>query len=110
MLSDVISISLITIRSLRYNIILLLAYLKIKPIYIIGITQTWISIDDTDIFSLYCEAGYNLYLKPRNYGRGGCVGILIQMDLPTPSISSFTFLIVIANLVRLISFPMHFVL
>ena len=38
-----------------------------------------------------CEAGYNLYLQPRNYGRGGGVGILIHMDLPTPSISSVTF-------------------
>ena len=91
MLSDVISISLINIRSLRSNIVLLLAYLKIKPISIIGITETWISIDDTDIFSVCCEAGYNLYLQPRNYGRGGGVGILIHMDLPTPSISSVTF-------------------
>ena len=65
--------------------------LKIKPISIIGITETWISIDDTDIFSLCCEAGYNLYLQPRNYSRGGGVGILIHMDLPMPSISSFTF-------------------
>ena len=67
MLSDVISISLITIRSLRSNIVDLLAYLKIKPISIIGITETWISIDDTDILSLCCEAGYNLYLQPRWY-------------------------------------------
>ena len=85
MLFDVISISLINIRSLRSNGVLLLAYLKIKPISIIGITETWISIDDTDIFSLCCEAGCNLYLQPRNYGRGGGVGILIHMDLPTPS-------------------------
>ena len=90
MLSDLISISLINIRSLRSNILLLLAYLKIKPISIIGITETWISIDDTDIFSLCCEAGYNLNLQPHNYCRGGGVGILIYMDLPTPSISSFT--------------------
>ena len=91
MLSDVISISLINIRSLRSNIVLLLAYLKIKSISIIGITETWISIDDTDIFSLCCEAGYNIYLQPRNYGRGGGVGILIHMYLPTLSISSVTF-------------------
>ena len=93
MLSDVISISLINIRSLLSNIVLLLAYLKIKPIYIIGITHTWISIDDTDIFSLCCDAGYNLYLqwsctKMTPWGR---VDILIYIDLPTPSIFSFTF-------------------
>ena len=91
MLSDVINLSLINSRSLLSNIVLPLAYLNIKPLYIIGITETWISIDDTDIFSLCCEEGYNLYLQPRNYGRGGGIDILIHMDLQTPSISSFSY-------------------
>ena len=110
MLSDVISISLINIRSLRSNIVLLLAYLKIKLISIIGITETWISIDDTDIFSLSYDAGYNLYLQPRNYGRGGGVGILIHIDLQRLPFLLLLFLIVIAYLAHLISLSIYFVL
>ena len=44
MLSDVIIISLINIRSLRSNIVLLLSYLKIKPISIIGITKPGLAL------------------------------------------------------------------
>ena len=73
MSSDVISLSLINIRFIRCNIVLLLAYLKIEALSIIGITKTWIRIDDTDIFSLCYEVGYNIYLRPRNYGRGGAL-------------------------------------
>ena len=51
------------------------------------LSKTFSSIDD--IFSLCCEAGYDLYSQPPNYGRGGGIGISLYMDLPTPSISSF---------------------
>ena len=65
----------------------MLAHLKTNPLYIICLTETCISIDDTDTFSLYNEAHYNLCVHPHTSGRGGGVGMIVHKDLPSPSIS-----------------------
>ena len=78
--------SLINIRSLRSNSLLLLSYLKYSKIKLVAITETWISPDDSDIFSLFHDIGYSLFISPRIKGRGGGVGILVHSDLPSPTI------------------------
>ena len=57
------SVSIINISSFRYNIILLLNYLNTNQLYIICLTETWISIYYSGIFSLCNEADYNLFLS-----------------------------------------------
>ena len=81
-----VSLSLINIRSLRSNSLLLLSYLKYSKIKLVDITETWISPDDSDIFSLFHDIGYSLFISPRIKGRGGGVGILVHSDLPSPTI------------------------
>ena len=83
--------ALINIRSLRANSLLLLAYLKSSSLRLIALTETWISPDDTDIFSLFLDIGYTLFISSRTYGRGGGVGVLIHHDLPTPTFTHPTF-------------------
>ena len=77
--------ALINIRSLRANYLLLLAYLKVSSLRLIALTETRISPDDTDIFSLFLDIGYTLFISSRTHGRGGGVGVIIHHDLPTPT-------------------------
>ena len=83
--------ALINIRSLRANSLLLLAYLNSSSLRLIALTETWISPDDTDIFSLFLDIGYTLFISSRTHGRGGGVGVLIHHDLPTPTFTHPTF-------------------
>ena len=78
--------SLINIRSLRSNSLLLLSYLKYSKIKLVAITETWISPDVSDIFSLFHDIGYSLFISPRVKGRGGGVSILFHSDLPSLTI------------------------
>ena len=64
-----------------------MAFRKTNPFSIIYLTEIWISLDDTDVFSLCINANYNIFLHPRTSGRGGGVGILVHMDLQPPAIS-----------------------
>ena len=64
-----------------------MAFLKTHPFSIICHTETWISLDDSDIFSLCSIDNYNLFLHPRTSGRGCGVDISVHMDLQSPSIS-----------------------
>ena len=82
--------ALINIRSLRANFLLLLAYLKSSSLRLIALSETWISPDDTDIFSLFLDIGYTLFISSRTHGRGGGVGVIIHNDLPTPTFSYFS--------------------
>ena len=86
MYTDSLSFSQINIRSLRSNIDLLLAFLKTSPFSIICLTETWTSLDDTDVFSLCNNSNYNRFLRPRTSCRGVGVGILVNMDSQPHSI------------------------
>ena len=83
--------ALINIRSLRANSLLLLAYLKSSSLRLIALTETWISPDDTDIFSLFLDICYTICIYSRTHGRGGGIGVLIYHDLPTPPFTHPTF-------------------
>ena len=75
---------------------------------IICLTETWISIDDTDTFLLCNEAYYNICLHPCIYGRGCGIGILVHKDLPSSSIShtslSFSDVFLVHLIFNLINF------
>ena len=59
-----------------------------NPLSIICLTETWISIDDTDIFSFCNEAHYSIYLHPCNSVYGSGIGELVHADLQPLSTSS----------------------
>ena len=83
--------ALFNIRSLRANSLLLLAYLKSSSLRLSALTETWISPDDTDIFSLFLDIGYTLFISSRTHGHEGGVGVIIHHDLPTPPFTHPTF-------------------
>ena len=70
----------------------------------IALTETWISPDVTDIFSLFLDIGYTLFISSRTHGRGGGVGVHIHHDLPTPTFIHPIFLYIIMFSVSF-SFP-----
>ena len=45
------------------------------------------SLDDFDIFALFHNFGYTLFLSPRLSGHGGVVDFLVKAYLPLPCIS-----------------------
>ena len=82
--------ALINIRFLRANSLLLFAYLKSSSLRLIALTETWISPNDTDIFSLFLDIGYTLFISSRTYSHGGGVGVIIHHDLPTHTFTNPT--------------------
>ena len=83
--------ALINIRSLRAKSLLLLDYFKSSSLRLIDLTEIWISPEDTDIFSLFLDIGYTLFISSRTHGRGVGVGVTIHHDLPTPTFTHPTF-------------------
>ena len=52
-------------------------YLKLNKIIIIELTETWISNDNSEIFTSILNLGYTLNLAPRRMSRGGEVVFII---------------------------------